>query len=245
MSLVRELGRGLLQLLYPNVCQACDRGLPEEQTRFCAACRDALTRNLLPNCPRCAQSIGPYALLDGGCSACRDLRYHFDAVFRMGPYEEPLRGLILRAKHARGEGTADALGALWAEHCFPVLAGLNARTVVPIPLHWWRRLQRGFNQSEAFARRLADRLNVPCRSRWLRRTRYTLPQTQQTPSGRVANVRGAFRATGFAHGKVSGTVILVDDVLTTGSTCSEASRALKEAGAERVYVAVLARSVKP
>jgi predicted amidophosphoribosyltransferase len=91
----------------------------------------------------------------------------------------------------------------------------------------------------ALARALAARLSLPCHPRWLRRIRNTPKQTAQTPTGRRENVRGAFRAPRRARlrGKA---VLLVDDVLTTGSTCSEAARALREAGAARVVVAVLA-----
>jgi predicted amidophosphoribosyltransferase len=106
---------------------------------------------------------------------------------------------------------------------------------------WWRHWQRGYNQSEALARALARRLGVPCRPRWLRRVRHTPHQTQQPPSARAGNVRDAFRARRGAP--VTGaTVLLVDDVLTTGSTASEAARALRAAGAARVVAGVLARA---
>jgi ComF family protein len=149
--------------------------------------------------------------------------------------------MILRIKHGAGEGLAEALGLVWAEKSGADLAGLGLQVVVPVPLHWWRRWSRGYNQSETLAQALAARLRLPCRPNWLRRIRNTPHQTAQTPSGRWENVKGAFRArrTATAGGK---SVLLVDDVLTTGSTCSDAARALKAAGATRVVVAVLAHS---
>jgi predicted amidophosphoribosyltransferase len=102
-----------------------------------------------------------------------------------------------------------------------------------------RRLRRGYNQSEILARPLAGRLRLPCRPGWLRRGRRTPQQTLQPPAGRRENVRGAFRARAGA-GLRGRTVLLVDDVLTTGSTAHEAARALRQAGAARVVVAVLA-----
>jgi ComF family protein len=158
----------------------------------------------------------------------------------LGPYEGHLREAILRTKDARGERLADLLGAFWGMHCETQLAQAKADFVIPVPLHWWRRWRRGYNQSESLGRALAARLHLPCRPRWLRRTRNTPKQVEQTPAERQVNVRGAFRA--MAKPELKGrSVLLVDDVLTTGSTASEAARTLKhDAGVERVVVAVLA-----
>jgi ComF family protein len=144
-------------------------------------------------------------------------------------------------KHTNGEPLAAALGNLWAAHASDRLRQLAADVVVPVPLHWWRRWWRGYNQSEALAKVLAAHLHLPLQCRWLRRIRNTPRQVQQTPAERPTNVRGAFRATKLAKFR-SKTVLLVDDVLTTGSTASEAAGALRDAGAARVIVAVLARS---
>src|SRR5262249_39585107 len=152
------------------------------------------------------------------------------------------RDVILQLKHESGEGLADLLGQLWAEHAEARLRDLHADCVIPVPLHWRRYWGRGYNQSAALAQALAARLHMPCRPRWLRRIRNTPKQTDsQSPTERRANVRGAFQGRSCAElrGKA---VLLVDDVLTTGSTASEAAHALRLAGAKRVVVAVLARA---
>jgi ComF family protein len=151
-----------------------------------------------------------------------------------------LRDVILRLKHLQGDMLAELAGELWAEHAGPALRDAHADVVVPIPLHWWRRWRRGYNQSLALARGMAARLYIPCRPRLLRRIRNTPLQTQQAPSVRPVNVRGAFRA--GRRGLAGKTVLLVDDVMTTGSTVNEAARVLRAAGAVRVIVAVLARA---
>jgi ComF family protein len=150
-----------------------------------------------------------------------------------------LRQAILRMKHATDDTLAELMGELWADHTLARLRAVGADVVIPVPLYWMRRWRRGYNQSAALARALAGRLGLPYRPRWLRRIRHTPPQTLQSPAGRRVNVRGAFRASPFAalQGKV---VLLVDDVVTTGSTASEAARALRAAGAQRIVVAALA-----
>jgi ComF family protein len=156
----------------------------------------------------------------------------------MAPYDGLLREQILRMKKPTGEMLAELMGDLFAAAVGPRVKECQPDMVLPIPLHWRRRWSRGFNQSERLAEGVAAYLGIPCRPRWLRRTRATADQVQQTPAGRRDNVKNAFAArTGQLKDK---TVLIIDDVLTTGSTASEAARALKQAGAAKVWVAVLA-----
>lgn len=237
---MRALWYGLLHLIYPAACHVCDVPLPPEGGPFCDACRAALSRDPHATCPRCAGTVGPYSHLDHGCLRCRTLRFPFAAAVRLGPYREPLRQAILRMKQPGGEMLAELVGEFWADLAGDRLAGLGADVVVPVPLHWLRQWQRGHNQSETLARGLATRLNLPLRPRWLRRVRHTPKQTLPRIDRR-ANVRGAFAARPVPELR-GRTVLLVDDVMTTGSTASEAARALRAAGASRVVVAVLARA---
>jgi ComF family protein len=236
----RQLAQGLLQLVYPSSCFVCGQWLPAEQAHFCTNCRSALTTDPLPCCPRCAGTVGPHVPLEGGCTACRGQSFPFECVVRLGPYDDLLRQAILRLKYAPDEGLTEVLGELWASHREDRLRDLKADAIVPVPLHWRRRWRRGFNQSEVLAQALAHRLHIPCQPGWLRRIRHTPPQTGQSNTARRENMRNAFAASRWAElrGK---SILLVDDVLTTGSTASDAARALRAAGAARVVVAVLAR----
>ena len=238
----RALGGGLLELLFPRVCWGCSASLPGEPAAFCTGCRAALTRDPHATCPRCAATVGPHVNTADGCLKCRAEHFAFDAVCRLGPYDDPLRETLLRLKNQAGEGLAEVLGDLFAEHAADALRELGAEVVVPVPLHWLRRWQRGYNQSEAVAYALADRLRLPCLPRCLCRRQHTpMQHHQSSPTARRLNVKDAFRAapgTAFRDR----TVLLVDDVMTTGSTTHEAARVLKAAGAARVVVAVLARA---
>lgn len=237
---LRTLLSGLLQLVYPARCWVCDCWLGEQAAPLvCAGCTRALTHDPHPTCPRCSSSVGPHVQLDRGCPACRQESFAFDQALRMAPYEGQLREITLRLKRPSGEELAEVIGTLWATMMAPRLRPLGADVVIPVPLHWSRRWRRGFNQSEILARCLADALGVPCRPclRCVRRT--DEQKLQQSASARRANVRGAFEAR--PHADLAGkTVVLVDDVLTTGATASEAARALRVGRPARVIVAVLA-----
>jgi ComF family protein len=236
---MRSILQGLLHLVYPGACFVCDAPLPPGSGPFCDACRTALSSDSHPQCPRCAGNVGPFAEVADGCPHCRGTSFPFDKVVRLGLYDGRLREVVLRMKYASGEGLAEVVGELWAEAAEPRLRALGADVVVPVPLHWRRRWRRGYNQSEALARPLAARLGLPLRPSSLRRVRNTPEQKGRTAGEKLENVRDAFRGRGA--GLRGRAVLLVDDVLTTGSTAAEAARALRRAGAKRVAVAILAR----
>jgi ComF family protein len=239
----REAASGLVQILYPGCCHLCGVLLAPRVDSFCPSCRTGLIVDPLPSCPHCAGTVGPYVQTAGGCVGCRRESFAFDAAIRLGPYDS-VGGAVLKLKHHDGEGLAELLGKLWVGRDEQRFRSFGVDVVVPVPLHWFRRWRRGYNQSAALARALAVHLQIPCFPSWLRRLRNTPVQTTQTPAGRRENVRGAFRARRRArlNGK---SVLLVDDVMTTGATANEAARALRAAGATRVTVAVLARAGLP
>jgi ComF family protein len=157
-------------------------------------------------------------------------------------YEGLLRELVLAMKKDTGDAVSLAMGRLlWHLRC-EHLRSLKVDVVVPIPLHWRRRLVHRTNSAAVLAEVLAGRLGVPLADGLLRRRRHTPPQSELTPPQRWPNVRQAFSVRSSYHLR-NAHVLVVDDILTTGATCSEAARALRKAGAERVTVACVARAV--
>jgi ComF family protein len=147
---------------------------------------------------------------------------------------------VLRTKVLAGEGLADLLGRMFAETRGAALRAAEIDVVAPVPLHWWRKWTRGYNQAEAIARELAVALEVRFMPHLIRRVRWTARQVQLTREARRENLKDAFRVRRGA--RLAGTtVLLVDDVMTTGSTLGEVARTLRAAGVARVAVAVLAR----
>jgi ComF family protein len=242
MDGLRELVAGLTDLVYPPVCFLCETSTAGlESHELCPGCSQALCADTASCCERCGATVGPHVPTDAGCLQCKDESYQFEGVLRLGRYEGKLREAILKMKYADGESLAEALALRWAEHQRERFERLAIDLVMPVPLHWLRWWRRGYNQAEALARSLAWCLKKPCRTRWLWRRRHTPLQARQTPTDRRKHMRGTFKAWPKA-GLRGARVLLVDDVFTTGSTCNDAARALKGAGARAVVVAVLARS---
>jgi len=242
---IRGLGQALDALVFPWSCPLCGmEGLSEP---FCGSCRRELleqsAKATASACPRCALPVGPYADLHAGCSACRGRSLGFDASLAFGPYNQAIRDLCLRLKHERNAWLAPWLSDLLVAARGDALSQLPPDTwIVPVPLHRWRYWWRGYNQAEALAHGLARRLNLPVHQP-LQRVVATpkLATLGLTERGEV--MHRAFRARG--HPNLTGrTVLLVDDVLTTGATCGEAARALKRAGAASVVAVVIARAAK-
>lgn len=173
----------------------------------------------------------------GRCALCRRGVRGFDAAYSFGFYEAELRELIHLYKYGRIRTLASPLGKLLArslprDQAFDV--------IIPMPLHWRKRWQRGFNQSELLAREISRRTNTPIVNA-LRRIRNTPAQAGLTSAKRRQNVSGAFQAKKRAA--IDGRrVLLIDDVMTTGATAASCARALQRAGARQVTLLTLARA---
>lgn len=151
-----------------------------------------------------------------------------------------MRAAVLAAKRAGGEPAARWLADQIWERRGQDLAALGIDLVVPVPQHWTRRLLSPHNTAELIARRLASRLKVRFSRHILAKTRRTPGQTTLSPSARRQNLRGVFLSARHLDGR---RVLLVDDVLTTGTTAHQATGALLDAGAEAVWVAAAARGI--
>ncbi|MEE8451091.1 MAG: phosphoribosyltransferase family protein [Thermoguttaceae bacterium] len=147
-------------------------------------------------------------------------------------------------KRRGSEPLSAAMGRLLATRRAGPLSSFDADLILPIPMYWTRKLARGTNSPETVARRLAAEMRIPVSYGMLRRKRNTLPQKDLPTGQRFRNVRGAFavRRSDDLHGA---RVVLVDDILTTGATCSEAAGVLRKAGAAMVAAVVIARAQGP
>jgi ComF family protein len=240
---VSTFGRGLLNLALPQRCLHCDDDLAAEAAiALCLKCAQAIAPEIGTCCQRCGAPVPEEFNPAEQCPACKDFSLRFDTVYPMGLYQGALRELVLKTKRLSEEALSLAIGRLLALRLSEKLAGFRADFVLPIPMHWIKRLYRGVNSTEILAECLGRKLGVPV-VRGLVRSRYTNPQKDLLPRERFRNVRGAFRLRRSDRMRWQNSrLLLVDDILTTGATCSEAARLLKQAGAAAVAVAVVARA---
>ncbi len=174
---------------------------------------------------------------EGRCGLCRRGIIGFDAAYAFGSYEGVLRELVHLFKYGRVRALAKPLGDLMAS-TLPRMQRFDI--VTPMPMHWLRRWQRGFNQAELLAAEVARRYAIRP-EKILRRRKGTPPQAGLSRSARRQNVTGAFEVTKGARIQDK-RILLIDDVLTTGATASACAAAMKRGGAKYVAVLALARA---
>ena len=230
--------QGLNQLLWPAVCHNCREHTCADDNDLCRACWDQLlTCTAGEYCRRCGRDASRYGIIAGACPACQGTELHFDTIARAGVYSDALQQMILSFKHDRSE-LAPILGNL-ADSAFQGSAfHSEIECLVPVPLHWTRRLARGYNQARVIAKRLTHptaRLVTDL----VRIRRTKVQPSAATPAARARNVKGAF-AVRSDHRFAGKRICLVDDIKTSGATLNECAKTLKQAGADKVYALVLA-----
>jgi ComF family protein len=247
MGIVSESGRAgrkLLDLVYPPLCIGCREHVSEPGS-LCPACWQAL--HFLDG-PACAVCGLPFEIDPGDetmCVGCLTYPPAFDKARAVLRYDSASRKSILALKHADRLDLAPPFGR-WLERTGHELLA-QSDLIVPVPLHRLRLWKRRYNQSAELARALARLSGLVVDPFALRRIRPTPSQGEMpSASARRRNVRGAFAVPEKCRPAVNGKrILLVDDVLTTGATANACAKALKRAGAEKVFVLTLARVVRP
>jgi competence protein ComFC len=227
-------------LFYPATCVGCADEVDGVEY-LCATCRSKAPRITAPFCAKCSEPFFGAITQTFSCANCEHRTLHFDAAVAAYRSRGVVRKLVHDFKYGRQRHLRHPL-AEWRGETLddPRLRGRRFNLIIPVPLHAARERERGFNQATLLAELLADKIAVPLRA-VLERIRYTTTQTAYDRAERMENLHDAFRLRKNRDVREL-RVLLIDDVLTTGSTLSECARVLKAAGAISVHAATAARA---
>ncbi|MFP4378944.1 MAG: ComF family protein [Candidatus Sumerlaeia bacterium] len=240
---VAKLAEPLLSLFFPPVCSICGEKFESGEERICDDCRQEAEKIGLLICHVCGAEIGRRSRRR--CPKCPEGEVYFDKARSGYLYFGRLREAIHLFKYGQYRELGRELGRM-------MLVGLSdfsaethpeekADFLLPVPMHIWRRLYRGYNHSEVLAQILAEASGLPCLPGALIRHRHTTRQALLPHEKRLSNIRGAFTVpdSNLVRDKH---IALVDDIMTSGSTVNECARSLREKGAREITVYTLARA---
>jgi ComF family protein len=240
---MRFLAERLFQFLLPPQCHCCEKILEEGQQGICSDCLSEIHWIEPPFCLVCGTPFVSKEVVSHTCGVCLSKRKYFTMARALGSYDGSLQEAIHRWKYGGktsfnpffGKWMTEGLYRYWNPNLFDLL--------IPVPLHSHRLRERGFNQAVLLVRELSLRTGIPYRKKVLQKRKPTLPQVSLSGAEREKGVRGSFHVVGREEleGK---SVLLVDDVYTTGATVNECSKVLLAGGAKRVDVLTLAHTLK-
>ncbi len=235
----------LLDFIYPSRCELCEQDLTGNHT-LCLSCTALIKRTQSPYCQYCGKNFEGLVADLPRCPECQDLHFAFHFAFSYGAYTREARTLIAHYKYLRRIHLTHSLGKLLTQAFKdePRLTAQNDWLVIPVPLHRRRQQWRWFNQSSEIGKAFA-RENSLDFGEVLTRTKHTQRQALLSKKQRLQNLKGAFKMKQKhlrAQSTMNRSIILIDDVYTTGATVHECAKVLKDSGeAEKVVVLTLLR----
>jgi ComF family protein len=228
-------------ILFPPLCVLCNEPFAQGNNWLCAGCLQSLEKNLENRfpCPRCSHN---QKLENCTCTIAWD--HYFERAFSFFDFDETVQHCAHHIKYKGKKGLAWYLGKQYA-YTIPEEMVLHSDLIVPVPLHFFRKMKRGYNQADYFARGMAEGLlfKLPLLHNGLVRVRNTHTQTKLNKAQRQKNLEQAFAINPRHQEQIQGkNIILVDDVVTTGATADICTKVLLDAGAAMVRVISLART---
>ena len=231
----------LIDFIFPKTCVVCKNFIDDKNEKI--LCRNCISKIKFVQSPICIKCGLPMQTAASHyCKNCVDTYKSIPYEFLRGIclYDEPVKECIHQLKYSAKEYIVTFLADILCDYIQTQEELCAVDLVVPVPLHWWRKINRGYNQSELISIVVANKINLRFYSGNLFRKRHTKPQVNLTRDERMKNTHGAF---GVKHPEVfkNKSLLLIDDVCTTGSTIENCAYVLKSAGAKKIYCLTVVR----
>ena len=226
--------RSILQAVYPRRCPVCDDIVRQRGEKICLECMRKLKLLTPPWCMSCGKKTEEG---EEYCRDCRERKHFFERGRALYEYDSVAES-IYRFKYGGRREYAEFFGEQIVDYLGDFIRALHPDGFVPIPLHKRRKAGRGYNQAALLAEAVGQRLGIPVYQHLLVRVSNTEPQKKLNPAERQNNLKKAFNIP--KNDVKLKTILVFDDIYTTGATIDEAARVLKAAGAERIYFVTLA-----
>lgn len=233
-KMMKAVHKHLLQLLFPARCPICDGIAVPYGEKICLGCMEKLKLLTPPWCMKCGKKLKEEGEL---CEDCRRLKHEFVRGRALYEYKSAAAS-IYRMKYGGRQEYADFFGEEMGRYLGSFIRQVKPDGIIPIPLHRKRQKLRGYNQAALLAKALGEYMGVPVYDKLLIRRKNTKPLKLQNPQERQNNLKKAFI---IAENDVKlKTILIVDDIYTTGSTMDEVARVLKQYGVETICFVTIA-----
>lgn len=227
---LRKIVRIIMDVLCPMTCPMCDKILAKNE-KICTECERKLVYIFEPKCKRCGKELEDER--KEYCSDCSLKKHYFKTGIAAFKYNGMISKSIYKFKYHNRRSYAtfygDAIGRVYGREIYR----WNCDVIIPVPIHYKRRVKRGYNQAELIATELGRKLNIPVDDKYLFRVSNTRPMKELDKTDRKKNVEKAFKI--YKNVVKYKKIILVDDIYTTGNTLDACAKVLLEAGANDVY----------
>jgi ComF family protein len=235
MNFIKSLRELLLNLLFPRRCPVCDHPVAPFDSLVCTSCKQTFTYIKQPYCLKCGKPLAREE--QEYCHDCTTHRHLFDRGLALFEYKS-VSDSIYRFKYKGRQEYAAYYASCMTKKLQDFITNCQADALIPVPIHKSRRYQRGYNQAEALARELSGLTGIPVVTDLIIRSHKTAPMKDLSASERQNNLKRAFK---ICRNDVKlSTIIIIDDIYTTGSTIDAMSLELKKAGVKRIYFMTLA-----
>ncbi len=225
----------LLDFIYPRRCPVCDKAVKPFGSLICEECRKKIEYNKAPFCQKCGKSLKEQRAVF--CHDCTGKEHKYDRGMALFAYPS-VADSIYRFKYKGRQEYAAFYGERMARILGNRIMELKPDALIPVPIHTSKKKARGYNQAEVLADELGKYLHIPVKKDFIKRVRKTAPMKDLSVQERQNNLKKAFK---ICHNDVKlNTIIIVDDIYTTGSTVDTMAEELRKAGVKHIYFAALA-----